>query len=354
MKNSLRIVIDFAFKHIFAGNGEVSEFILIDLLNSILGYSGEDKIVKVTYLNPFNDRERDDEKLSIMDIKVETERKERIDIEIQINDADDYRKRSLYYWSKLYTEGLKKGNAYFKLKKSIVINILDFDLLDETKKYHNIFTVMEVKDNFLLNNDMHIHYIELPKFDDSKAIELMSDLEKWVTFIKDYGKEEKKETIEIIAKRKESIHMAKELADKLSQDEIEYQRYLAREKAIMDEISKREYNKMQLEEMKKREEQALEAEKQALEAQKQALEAEQKAKESEQKAKEAEQKAKEAKQKALEEKEKLEKENDKLQQEITENIKNNISLLKELGIVDEMAIAEKLNIAIERVRELNK
>lgn len=120
---------------------------------------------------------------------------------------------------------------------------------------------------------MHIHYIELPKFDDNKEVELMSDLEEWVTFIKDYGKEDKIGTIDIIASRKESIHMAKELADKLPQDEIEYQRYLAREKAIMDESSKREYSKMQLEEMKKREQKALEAEQKALEAKQKALEA---------------------------------------------------------------------------------
>lgn len=224
------------------------------------------------------------------------------------------------------------------------------------------------KDKFPLNNDMQIHYIELPKFNDNKDVELMSDLEEWITFIKDYGKDDKKEIIEIIANRKESIHMAKELADKLSQDEIEYQRYLAREKAIMDEISKREYNKMQLDEMKKREQQALEAEEKAKEAEEKAKEAAQKAKElaqkakeaehkaleSEQKAKESEQKAIESEQKALEAKAKLEKENKKLQQDFEENLKNNIRLLKEFGIVDEDVISKKLNIPIERIRALNE
>lgn len=208
---------------------------------------------------------------------------------------------------------------------------------------------------------MQIHYIELPKFNDNKDVELMSDLEEWITFIKDYGKDDKKEIIEIIANRKESIHMAKELADKLSQDEIEYQRYLAREKAIMDEISKREYNKMQLDEMKKREQQALEAEEKAKEAAQKAKEVAQKAKEaehkaleSEQKAKESEQKAIESEQKALEAKAKLEKENKKLQQDFEENLKNNIRLLKEFGIVDEDVISKKLNIPIERIRALNE
>lgn len=201
---------------------------------------------------------------------------------------------------------------------------------------------------------MQIHYIELPKFNDNKDVELMSDLEEWITFIKDYGKDDKKEIIEIIANRKESIHMAKELADKLSQDEIEYQRYLAREKAIMDEISKREYNKMQLDEMKKREQQALEAEEKAKEAAQKAKEVAQKAKEAEHKALESEQKAKKSEQKALEAKAKLEKENKKLQQDFEENLKNNIRLLKEFGIVDEDVISKKLNIPIERIRALNE
>lgn len=48
------------------------------------------------------------------------------------------------------------------------------------------------KDKFPLNNDMQIHYIELPKFNDNKDVELMSDLEEWITFIKDYGKMIKK------------------------------------------------------------------------------------------------------------------------------------------------------------------
>lgn len=50
-----------------------------------------------------------------MDIKVKTQKDESIDIEVQINDVDNYRKRSLYYWSKLYGETIKKGQNYFEL-----------------------------------------------------------------------------------------------------------------------------------------------------------------------------------------------------------------------------------------------
>ena len=53
----INILIDFAFKKVFAGSGEESIHILKDFLNSILELKNEDRIKKIVYLNPFNDRE---------------------------------------------------------------------------------------------------------------------------------------------------------------------------------------------------------------------------------------------------------------------------------------------------------
>ena len=139
----INILIDFAFKKVFAGSGEESRHILKDFLNSILDLKGENRIKEIIYLNPFNDRENESDKQSIMDIKVKTEKNEPIDIEVQINDVDNYRKRSLYYWSKLYGETIKKGQNYFELKKSIVINIVDFNVIEENDEYHNVFVIKE-------------------------------------------------------------------------------------------------------------------------------------------------------------------------------------------------------------------
>ena len=39
-----------------------------------------------------------------------------INVEIQINPQIDYRERALFYWSRLYTSSLKKGESYNNLK----------------------------------------------------------------------------------------------------------------------------------------------------------------------------------------------------------------------------------------------
>jgi len=44
-------------------------------------------------------------------------------------------KRTLFYWSKIFTEQLKAGQPYNKLKKTITINILDFNY-NKTDKFN--------------------------------------------------------------------------------------------------------------------------------------------------------------------------------------------------------------------------
>ena len=92
----IKPTVDFAFKKIFAGKDDRSKILLMDLLNAILDLEDKEKIVEVVYLNPFNDKEYDKDKLSIMDIKVKNQEDELIDIEMQINNADNF-KESLYW-----------------------------------------------------------------------------------------------------------------------------------------------------------------------------------------------------------------------------------------------------------------
>ncbi|SHK25338.1 conserved hypothetical protein (putative transposase or invertase) [Hathewaya proteolytica DSM 3090] len=208
------------------------------------------------YLNPFNDREIEQDKQSIMDIKVKTEKGELIDIEVQINDVDDYKRRSLYYWAKLYCETLKKSNYYYDLKKSIVINILDFNLIKENNKFHNVFLVKERDDNFAFTEDLEIHYLELNKFEHNKNISELNDLEGWVTFLKECEPNGDTNILTKLSKNKEEIGVAVDIMNKLSADELEYQRYLAREKYLMDEMSKKKYAEYKMNKVKEELEEA--------------------------------------------------------------------------------------------------
>ena len=233
---------DLVFKALFGREERESKIILMDFLNKLLKLKGENSIKEIVYLNPFNIQEFDRDKSSILDIKARTENGERINVEVQLNNTDDFRKRSLYYWSKMYAETIKKGENYISLKKSIVINLLDFNLIDETKRYHTEYKIIEKEEGFELTDDLEIHYIELKKFEKKiekeENLKELEGIELWLIFIKKTGEEGTEELIEKLAERSEEIKMAKEMLEKVSADELLRQKYYAREKAIHDEMSR--------------------------------------------------------------------------------------------------------------------
>lgn len=53
-------------------------------------------------------------------------------------------KQTLYYWAKLYEQQMQEGGEYRDLKKTITINILDFNVV-ANYQYHNTFHLLEDK-----------------------------------------------------------------------------------------------------------------------------------------------------------------------------------------------------------------
>ncbi|NMA95985.1 MAG: Rpn family recombination-promoting nuclease/putative transposase [Clostridiales bacterium] len=233
---------DLVFKALFGRDEANSKIILIDLLNELLKLKGKDRIEEVVYLNPFTLKEYSDDKGSIMDLKVKTETGERINVEVQLNNVDDFRKRSLYYWAKMYAETINEGESYINLRKSIVINLLDFNLIDETENYHTIYRIIEKDEGFKLTDDLEIHYIELKKFEKQmekeKDCRELEGIELWLSFIKNTGEEGSYTLIDTLTERSEKIKMAKEMLEKISANELMRQKYYAKEKARLDEISR--------------------------------------------------------------------------------------------------------------------
>lgn len=214
--------IDFVFKRIFGS--EEDTHILISFLNAVI--QSEDKIEKVEILNTDVEKEFLDDKFSRLDIRAKTNKNEMINIEIQLRDEYNMVKRSLYYWSKIYTGQLKNKGQYKELGRTICINILDFNLLDNNK-YHNIFRLKEVTTGEELTDTMEIHFIELPKLDTNMKIKNI--LEAWLYFIK---QPEKNLEMDI-----EEIKEAKNKLCKMSSDEKEREKYFIREQSMIQKES---------------------------------------------------------------------------------------------------------------------
>jgi len=221
--------VDFAFKKLFGS--EENKDILISFINAVL--SKAEPITEVCLLNPYNNKEHRFDKLSILDIKATDNQGHQYNIEMQITDQVYYNQRALYYWSKLYTSQLQEGNAFDDLKKTISINILNFDYFDKEPSYHNIFKILHVESHKSYFEDLELHFIELHKFNDDEA-PIKTTLDRWTKFLKKahhYDKDNLPDDLRKVP----AINKAFLSLNTLSLDKEEREVYEARLKWLRDE-----------------------------------------------------------------------------------------------------------------------
>lgn len=162
--------------------------ILLAFINGVLSRCDFDKIVDVEVLNPFNIKEFRNDKESILDVKATDENGRIYDIEVQTIGNESYVFRSLYYWACLYSSQLIESDIYSKLKPTISINIIEFDLFKQHKNYFSSFLLKEIESNEILTDHLLINYIELSKF--NSITESDDELNKLLYFLKNEGKED--------------------------------------------------------------------------------------------------------------------------------------------------------------------
>jgi len=174
---------DYAFKKVFGV--EENKDVLQDLLECILDIPPEN-ITGLELLDKEFHKEILTEKLGILDIKLRLKDGTFIDIEIQNVWYRDFAERTLYYWSKMYNEGIKQGQDYTNLPKCITINLIGKGF-DKNKRLHNKYLVLEQDTKEPLASKLEIHILNLEKarvlegsqFKDKK----MKCLLNWLKFI---------------------------------------------------------------------------------------------------------------------------------------------------------------------------
>lgn len=169
--------VDFAFKKLFGS--EENKEILISFINSII--SEENQIKNLELKNPYNVSNYKNGKMTILDIKAVDENGTWYDIEMQIAEQGFYDKRALYYWSKVYSDQLESGYDFTILRKTIAINILDFNYLKE-EDFHNTYKIYNEKTKEAFSDLFEMHFIELTKFKKDYK-DLKTALDRWVSFL---------------------------------------------------------------------------------------------------------------------------------------------------------------------------
>ena len=226
-QSMIKLKLDVIFKRVF-GNSN-NEDIIASMISALLEIPRKD-IRKIEIQNVELPPEEIDAKFSRLDLKMNVDGKI-VNVEMQVNYENDFRERTLFYWSKMYSGELKAGDDYGMLKKTFCVNIINFNLFD-CEDYHSHFMVMEKDRGDVLSDKFGIHFFELKKLDNVRKNQAMED---WLHLINAETEEDLMEIQQttMIPEVKKTIVILRELnADEKVRQEAYY-----REKRLHDEAS---------------------------------------------------------------------------------------------------------------------
>ena len=189
-----------------------------------------EKILDIEVTNPELPPETITGKFSRLDLKLQTE-EQLINVEIQVRNDDDFRDRTLFYWSKLYTSELKSGEEYGELKKAIAVNIIDFKMFDGDDYHTEVQTTIK-ETGEVFSDKFSIHFFELGKV--GKKVDPNNKKALWLQFINAESEEE----FEMIKNTdvptmKKAVRVIYDMSEDTKVREIDR----LREKALHDEAS---------------------------------------------------------------------------------------------------------------------
>jgi predicted transposase/invertase (TIGR01784 family) len=176
MEKFINPLYDAGFKCIFGQ--EESKPVMIDFLNSIL--ETERKIVDIMYIDKEIPRDTSDGKSVTFDIYCQTSTGERIIVEMQRENQEYFKKRSLFYaCSAIYRQG-KKGEVWnYDIKAVYVVSLLLFREPSLPDRLLSEYTLMEKENMTCLSNFMRLFYLQLPYFT-KKREECETNFERWI------------------------------------------------------------------------------------------------------------------------------------------------------------------------------
>ena len=226
-KEDLNPTNDVFFKFIFGRpeRKQITIAFLNDLLEEELGHEIKD----LTFTNPEYVPDKETDKLARLDISCVLDSGEKVDVEMQVANEHNIQKRSLFYWSRMYSSSLSAGDSYNDLIPCICINILDFiEFKEEPEAFISLGVYNNKSRDRRYMRDLSLCFLEIPKF---KKKEHMTRIERWLAvFSKKLSFKEK----EAIARKDPVMKDVLNSYDLFFSDKKERLNYINREMAILD------------------------------------------------------------------------------------------------------------------------
>lgn len=151
---------DLTFKKVFADHKDL----MISFLNAMLPLPDDGQVTSIEYLPfeliPTMPLKKD----TIVDVRCEDQRRRQFIVEMQMIWTADFFKRVLFNSSKAYVKQLRSGEDYSDLQPVYSLNLINEAFLHDTDEWYHDYGLMEFKYPDHVIEDMHVIFIELPKF----------------------------------------------------------------------------------------------------------------------------------------------------------------------------------------------
>ena len=179
MKHRIDPKIDCVFKALLGS--EENRNLLVHFLNAILTRDLSSPITEVEILNPYNDKEFLDDKLSVVDVKAKDSEGRLYQIEIQLLTYRHLPERMVYTWCDIISQQLQSGHDYSLLKPVYSIWLLAENLLPGETDYAHEYKLQN-RQGRTLTDLGGIHLLELKKF---TAERIETEEQRWLQFFKE-------------------------------------------------------------------------------------------------------------------------------------------------------------------------
>lgn len=176
MRHPIDPKIDCVFKALLGS--ESNRALLIHFLNATLGQDLAGPLTAVEILNPYNEREFLDDKLSIVDVKARDQAGRLYQIELQLLNLPELPARMLYGWADLYSAQLQDGEPYERLRPTYAIWLLGQTLRPGLSDWFHRFRLRDDQGRELLDHG-GLYLLELSKF---AAETVVTELDRWLKF----------------------------------------------------------------------------------------------------------------------------------------------------------------------------
>ncbi len=111
--------------------------VLIHLLNAV--FENQFFVSDEEILDPFLEKDFEDDKLSILDLRARDTCGRQYNLEMQTSSSQALSSRLVYYLASMYSQQLGKSEAYRSLAPAISICFLDEILFNNTQAFHTRF-----------------------------------------------------------------------------------------------------------------------------------------------------------------------------------------------------------------------